>query len=187
MCYCLSRRVASTITALSQPAALRTVKLRMAKKKQDQSGTPVVENRKARHDYQISDTLECGIVLAGSEVKAIREGKVSIAEGYARAESEPLRLELFGMHIQEYQPAGPRQHRPARGRTLLAHKREIRKLAQKTQQKGVTLVPLKLYFKHGWVKILLGVGTGKTKGDKRRAIAKKEHDRDMRRLMSKRV
>lgn len=172
---------------LSAGPPLRTVKPRMAKGRNDQSGTPQVENRKARHDYHITDTLECGIVLAGSEVKAIREGKVSIAEGYARAESEPPRLELFGMHIQEYQPAGPRQHRPARGRTLLAHKREIRKLAQKTQQKGVTLVPLKLYFKGGWVKILLGVGLGKTKGDKRRTIAKKESDRDIRRALSKRV
>ncbi|MFG0252610.1 MAG: SsrA-binding protein SmpB [Phycisphaerales bacterium JB038] len=159
----------------------------MAKRKQHKSGTPQVENRKARHDYHILDTLECGVVLVGSEVKSIREGKVSIAEGFAKTAENPLRLELFGMHIQEYQPAGHRQHRPTRGRILLAHKREIRKLHQRTLQKGVTLVPLKLYFKDGWVKVLIGVGVGKTKGDKRQTLAKKDADRDIRRAMSKRV
>lgn len=148
---------------------------------------PEIVNRKARHEYTISDTLECGIVLEGSEVKSIREGKASIAEGYVRAELEPRpRLALHGSTVQEYGPA-PGGHNPKRVRTLLAHKRQIEKLYGQTQQKGVTLVPLKLYFKDGMIKVLVGLGTGKARHDKRRDIRERESDRALRRAMSKRV
>lgn len=150
-------------------------------------GTPTIENRKARHDYHISDTLEVGIVLAGSEVKSVREGNVSLAEGYVRVQADPLSLQLHGINIGDYGPATGMGHKPTRTRTLLAHKREILKLAREVDAKGVTLVPLKMYFKNGYAKLLVGVGRGKTKGDKRRAIADRESKRDLRRVMSKRM
>ncbi len=185
------------------------------------SGNPqqdrVIENRKARFDYAIVDTLEVGIMLRGSEVKSVRDGKVSLGEGYVRAE-HPLvagstrgartagskgpadrasssridgpALWLHAVNIAEYPPAGPSgsvgQHVPTRTRKLLAHSREIAKLAREVQVKGFTLVPLKLYFKNGKAKILIGLGKGKTKSDKRDTIAKRESDRDISRATSRR-
>lgn len=174
----------------------------------------VIENRKARFDYAILDTLETGIVLRGSEVKSIRDGKVSLAEGYVRAE-HPLvpgsgrargkptgraggsariaapALWLHGVNIAEYPPAGPSgsvgQHQPTRTRKLLAHNREIARLARECQSKGMTLVPLKVYFKNGKAKVLIGLAKGKTKGDKRQTIAKRESDRDIARATSRRM
>jgi len=157
----------------------------MAKRKKKPDREPEIHNRRARYDYAISDTLEVGIVLEGSEVKSIRDGRVSIAEGYVRAEIEPRpALTLHSSTVQEYPPAAGRPHTPARPRTLLAHKKQIRKLYQLTQQKGVTIVPLKLYFKNGMVKVQIGVGTGKAKHDKRQAIVQREADRSLRRVMS---
>lgn len=148
---------------------------------------PTIENRRARHDYFIEDTLECGLKLTGTEIKSVRNGQVSLAEGYVRAVADPPSLTLHGVHIAEYPPAGPaRQHNPVRERVLLAHKREIRKLADKTREKGTTLVPLKLYFVRGRAKLLVGLGRGKQKADKRHAIAEREHKRDMDRAMSRR-
>jgi SsrA-binding protein len=147
---------------------------------------PVIENRRARHDYFIDDTLEVGIKLIGSEVKAVRDGKVSLAEGYVIARSEPLGLELHSVNISEYGPAGPHQHAPTRVRTLLAHKRQIAKLARAAEAKGMTIVPLKLYFKSGFAKLLIGLARGKATHDKRHAIAEREHNRDIQRAMSKR-
>lgn len=148
---------------------------------------PEIENRKARHDFAISDTLEVGMKLVGSEVKSLRDGKASLAEGFVMAREEPPSLELHGVHIAEYPPAGAaRQHAPLRVRRLLAHAREIRRLAKSMQVKGVSLVPLKIYFKAGRAKLLVGVGTGRKHGDKRAAIAEREMKRDMDRAMSKR-
>ena len=148
---------------------------------------PVIENRKARHDYSISDTLEVGMKLLGSEVKSLRDGKASLAEGWVMAREEPPCLELHGVHISEYPPAGSaRQHPPVRVRPLLAHAREIRKLAATMRTKGVTLVPLRIYFKGGRAKLLIGVGAGRKHGDKRQAIADREMKRDMDRAMSRR-
>lgn len=160
----------------------------MAKrKKKNTTHEPEIVNRKARHDYTISDTLEVGIVLEGSEVKSIREGRASIAEGYVRAEMEPKpRLLLHSTTVQEYAPAAG-GHNPKRVRTLLAHKRQIRKLYAQTQTKGVTIVPLKMYFKDGMVKVQIGLGVGKAKHDKRQDIRERESDRALRRAMSKRV
>ncbi|MAY75495.1 MAG: SsrA-binding protein [Phycisphaerae bacterium] len=159
----------------------------MAKKPAKKSGTPTVENRRARHEYHIGDTLEVGIVLAGTEVKAVRDGNVSIAEGYISVEGASQQLTLRNVSIGEYPPAGQMQHRMDRTRRLLAHRQEITRLARQVDQKGVTLVPLKLYFKDGWAKLLIGVGTGKQTHDKRHAIKDRESKRELQRAMSKRV
>jgi SsrA-binding protein len=148
---------------------------------------PEIENRRARHDYAIEDTLECGIELLGTEVKSIRDGKMSLAEGFAMARADPPSLELHGVHIDEYPPAGrDRQHEPRRVRKLLAHRREIVRLATEVKAKGVALVPLKVYFTKGRAKLLLGVGKGRKKGDKRQAIAEREMRRDIDREMGRR-
>lgn len=153
-----------------------------------QSGTPTIENRKARHDFAIGDTLEVGIVLTGPEVKSIRDAKVSIGEGYVRVQENPPALWLHGVTILEYGPAAGRPGIPKTDRTrkLLAHAREIRKLARQVDQKGMTIVPLKLYFKNGYAKLLIGVGRGKSKSDKRRAIGEREAKRAIDRAMSRR-
>ncbi|MCP3904660.1 MAG: SsrA-binding protein SmpB [Planctomycetes bacterium] len=148
---------------------------------------PTVVNRKARYDYVIEDTLECGLKLVGTEVKSVRNGQISLAEGYVRATETPLALELHGVHIAEYPPAGPhRQHSPTRVRILLAQARQIRKLADRALEKGVTLVPLKVYFVRGKAKLLVGIGRGKRRADKRQDLSKKEAKREMDRAMSRR-
>lgn len=159
----------------------------MAKKK-GHSEAPTIENRRARRDYHISETLEVGIKLQGSEVKSIREGKVSLAEGYVRAVEEPPELMVHSVRIEEYGPAaGVNQHDPGRNRVLLAHKKQIWQLARDTMTKGTTIVPLKMYFKDGRVKLLIGLAVGKAEYDKRQDVKKREADRDIRRAMSKRV
>lgn len=157
--------------------------------KPKQPATPEIVNRRARHDYFIEDTLEVGIRLVGTEVKSVRAGRISLAEGYVRAHDNPIALELHSVHIDEYSAAGrgARQHNPTRGRALLAHKREIRKLAKASAVKGVTIVPLKVYFKDGKAKLLIGLGRGKAQHDKRQDIKKRESDREMRRATSKRL
>jgi SsrA-binding protein len=151
---------------------------------------PTIENRRARHDYFIEETLECGMKLTGTEVKSVRLGRISLAEGFVRATLEPPQLILHGVHIAEYPPAGPvgspLQHQPTRDRVLLAQKREIRKFAERSSERGFTLVPLKVYFVRGRAKLLIGVGRGKQHGDKRQDIAKREAKRDMDRAMSRR-
>ena len=159
----------------------------MASKKSKKSSEAKIENRKARYQYHIGETLECGIKLVGTEVRSVRNGQVSLAEGYVRAVEEPPTLTLHGIHIAEYAPAGARQHNPIRVRSLLAHRREIRKLAQQTREKGVTLVPLKMYFLNGRAKLLIGVGRGKGRADKRQDLATKQARRDIDRAMSRRA
>ncbi len=150
---------------------------------------PVIENRKARHQYSIGETLEVGIVLHGSEVKAIRDGLVSLGEGFVRAEADrhgaPV-LQLYGVNIGAFGPAGSMGHKPVRARKLLAHKREIAKLAKGADAKGTTIVPLKMYFKGGLVKLLIGVGVGKGRSDKREDLKKRDAQRDIDRAMSRR-
>lgn len=158
----------------------------MAKKKSSTT-TPSVENRKARHNYFILDTLEVGIVLRGTEVKSVRDGRISIAEGYVRVEPTPPALYLHGVDIGEYAPAGPLTHSAKRTRKLLAHKREILKLARAVDQKGVTVIPLKLYFKDGYAKLLIGLGKGKAAHDKRESIKDRDAKRDISRAMSRRM
>ncbi|MBU6414350.1 MAG: SsrA-binding protein SmpB [Planctomycetes bacterium] len=157
----------------------------MAKKKK-QTDTPTIDNRRARFDYEIIDTLECGIVLEGSEVKSIREGKVSLGEGYVRAQVTPPALYLHSVNISPYGPAGLLNHIPTRTRKLLAQKGQIAKMVKAVSVKGFTIVPLQMYFKNGYVKVNIGLGKGRTKGDKRKAIGDREAKRDMDRAMSKR-
>ena len=158
----------------------------MASKPKRGSNEPTIENRRARRDYFIDDTLECGIRLTGTEIKSVRDGQVSLAEGYIRATETPPKLTLHGAHIAVYAPAGEhRQHDPGRVRSLLAHKREIRKLAAKTRSKGSTLVPLTLYFVRGRAKLLIGLARGKRRHDKRQDVAERESKRDMDRAMTR--
>jgi SsrA-binding protein len=147
--------------------------------------SPRIANRKAVHDYFIESKLECGIVLVGSEVKALRAGNAQLAEAYARIERGELILHQC--HIDPYEQANLMNHIPVRPRKLLAHKREIKKLAEITKDHGVTLVPLALYFKNGRAKVELAVGRGKRREDKRASIKEKEMKRDLRRVMTRRV
>ncbi len=161
----------------------------MASGKDKKPNEPEITNRRAYHEYHISETLEVGMVLVGTEVKSIRAGRASLAEGWVKAELSPPRLVLMGLHIDEYTAAGRGnlQHRPTRTRVLLAHAREVRRLHAKAQVKGFTLVPLKMYFKGGRVKLLVGVGEGKKSHDKRETLKKKDAQRDMARAMSRRL
>jgi SsrA-binding protein len=139
---------------------------------------PRIHNRKAMHDYFISAKLECGISLLGSEVKSLRLGKCQLAEAFARIENGEL--VLHGCHIDPYEKAAI-GHEPLRVRKLLAHRKEIRRLESETSQRGVTLVPLAIYFKDGRAKVEIGVGHGKQQHDKRESIKRKEQDRALRR------
>lgn len=135
----------------------------------------VTRNRKARHEYEIVDTYEAGIELRGSEVKSIRDGKVSLNEAYAVVQNGQVML--LSMHINPYKMATHQEIDPLRPRRLLLHKKEIRKLFARTEQKGMTLVPLSIYFKGKHAKIELGLGIGRKKYDKREAIAEAEAKR----------
>ncbi len=152
------------------------------------AGTPEVSNRKARHKFHITETLECGMVLMGTEIKSVRAGKISLGEGYARVDDKTGELWLFNIHIGEYDPArgNVNKHDPHRKRKLLAHKREIRKLELATLAKGATIVPLKLYFHNGYAKLLVGVGLGKRKADVREDSKKRDAQRDIDRAMTRR-
>jgi len=142
----------------------------------------VSENRKARHEYEILETLECGIMLAGSEVKSLRDGKLSLDEAYARVKDADLWL--LGADIPEYPQATIFNHKPKRPRKLLVHKVEFRKFAQRAKEKGLTLVPLKVYFnERGVAKVLLGLCKGKKLHDKRETLKKSDAKRDMDRAM----
>ena len=144
----------------------------------------VQRNKKAFFNYEIVEKMECGIVLQGSEVKSIRNGKVSIHEAYAKVRSGEVWV--VGMDISLYPQAGPyNNHEPRQTRKLLLHKQEIRKLTSKTREKGLTLVPLALYFKNGLAKLQIGLARGKKQYDKREAIKNREADRDLRRRMMK--
>ncbi|MEX0887394.1 MAG: SsrA-binding protein SmpB [Phycisphaeraceae bacterium] len=147
--------------------------------------SPRIVNRRAHHDYHIEEKLEVGVQLLGTEVKAVRMGRASIAEGFARVDPNTRGLYLHNVEISQYPPAGPNQHEPKRTRKLLAHRREIASLAGITATKGTTLVPLAMYFKGGRIKLELGVGTGKRQHDKRQDIKQREAERDMRRAMTR--
>lgn len=147
----------------------------------DKNERPIAQNRKARHNYEVVDTLECGVMLVGSEVKSLRAGMVSIEEAYGRVDRGEVWL--VGCDIQEYKNASAWNHEPKRRRKLLLHRREIQKFANQAYEKNFTLVPLKLYFKQGRVKVLLGVCKGKKNYDKRESIKKSDMQRDIQRAM----
>lgn len=137
----------------------------------------VAENRKARHNYEILDSLECGIALVGSEVKSLRSGKMSLDEAYGRVKDGEVWL--IGCDIPEYEKANQLNHQPKRPRKLLLHRREIGRFAGLGYEKGLTLVPLKAYFKNGRVKVLLGIGRGRKVHDKRQKLKEQTARRDI--------
>ncbi len=145
--------------------------------------SPTINNRRARHDYAISDVYECGMVLEGSEVKSIRSGHVELGEGYARVEDGEVWL--HNVHINPYEFSRGEVD-PLRKRKLLLHTKEIGELFRATQENGVTLVPLKIYFKEGRAKLELGIGKGKHQYDKRQALRKKTDEREAEREMKAR-
>jgi len=161
----------------------------MAKKKNKQSADtkanstdrPITENRKARHKYEVLDTLECGMVLVGSEVKSLRQGKVSLDESYGRVIGGEVWL--VGCEISEYSHANRLNHDPRRSRKMLLHRREVRKFAAQAFEKGLTLVPLKMYFKRGRAKLLLGICRGRKLYDKREKMKNETVKRDLQRAM----
>lgn len=138
----------------------------------------IANNKKARHDYFILEEYEAGIVLKGTEVKSVRQGKVSIKESYCQINN--AEIFVFGMHISPYEQGNIYNVDPLRTRKLLLNKREILKLIGKTKEKGLTLVPLKVYLKYGLVKLEIGLAKGKKIYDKRETIAKKDAERRMR-------
>jgi len=145
----------------------------------------ICTNRKARHDYNILETMETGIVLVGTEVKSLRDGQANLKDSYASIERGELWL--HNTHISQYSKGNRNNHDPTRNRKLLMHDREIRRLIGRIQEKGFTLVPLKLYFTDaGKVKVELGLAKGKREIDKRRQIAEREAERDMRRQFKER-
>ena len=148
---------------------------------EDKNQKRIAENRRARRNYEIIDTLECGIALQGSEVKSLRAGKVSLDEAYGRILNKEVWL--IGCDIAEYSHANVMNHEPRRPRKLLLHRREIHKFASKATERGLTLVPLKMYFKAGRAKILMGVGRGRKLFDKREKLKKETLKRDMERVV----
>jgi SsrA-binding protein len=146
--------------------------------------TLVAQNRRARHDYHIEDTVEAGLVLTGTEVKSLREGRASLVDGYAAEQDGEIWL--HNVHIPEYTQGTWTNHEPRRARKLLLHREQIRKLSHKTQETGLTLVPLALYFKDGYAKVEIGLARGKRSYDKRQAIAEREAKRDAARAVARR-
>jgi len=148
-------------------------------------GKVVVQNRRARHDYDILETYEAGIALKGTEVKSLREGKVSLQDAYAKVEDGEVWL--YQMHISPYEQGGRFNHDPKRPRKLLLHKYEIRKLIGRTQERGLTLIPLKVYFNdRGIAKVELALAKGKKLYDRRREIARRIEERDVERALKER-
>jgi SsrA-binding protein len=145
----------------------------------------VTVNRKAQHDYHILRTLEAGLSLLGSEIKSIREGKVSIREAYVRPDDREMWL--VGAHVAQYAPAASANHEPTRKRRLLLHKRQIAELTRAVDSEGVTIVPLRVYLKGGRAKLEIAVARGKRRYDKRAAIAKRDAERQMQRAMRRKA
>lgn len=147
----------------------------MARKSEPSGIKTIAKNRKARHEYQILDTWEAGIVLMGTEVKALRAGRCNLGDAYGEVRKNEVWL--CKMHIGPYEQAYRENHEPFRRRKLLLSRREIRKLIPKIEERGLTLVPMKIYFKKGLVKVEMGLGRGKKLHDKREAKAKHDMDR----------
>jgi SsrA-binding protein len=142
-------------------------------------GKVVAQNKKANHDYFIEETYEAGIVLQGTEIKAIRAGKINLRDSFARIYKGELYL--YNAHVSPYEQGNRFNHEPLRTRKLLLHKKQIAKLIGETKETGVTLVPIKVYLKNGFAKVLIGLGKGKKNYDKRDDLKKKEAKRDIER------
>ena len=144
----------------------------------------IAENRKAFHDFHILETFEAGVALLGTEVKAIREGRVNLRDSFARVEDGEVFL--YNVNISSYSHRGYADHEPTRRRKLLLHKQEIRKLIGKTVEKGMTLVPTRLYFKDGRIKVAIGLAKGKKAHDKRETVKRREAERETRAAVKER-
>lgn len=150
-------------------------------KAQSEGVKVVATNRKARHDYFIEDTVEAGIVLTGTEIKSVRAGRANLQDSFALIRNGEMWL--VGAHISPYVHGNRENHDPTRDRKLLLHRREIDRLAGKVQERGYTLVPLRVYLRDGRAKVELGLAKGKRQYDKRETIAKRDSDREMRRAV----
>jgi SsrA-binding protein len=154
--------------------------------KTDPNNRSLASNRRARHDYEILDLIECGLVLQGSEVKSLRESKVQLADAYGRISGNEMWLN--GLHIGPYSPAGTfDSHHPERERKLLAHRDEIDRLRARIDQEHLSLVPLSLYLKDGRAKIEMALGRGRKSYDRRQAIAKRDADMEARKTMARTI
>lgn len=139
----------------------------------------VAQNKKARHDYFIKETLEAGIALTGTEIKSVRARRINLRDGYVQIINGSAFLE--NVYISEYKEGNRYNHEPLRSRRLLLHKKEIRRLTKAQAERGIAIIPLKVYIKHGFAKVLIGVGQGKKQYDKRRTIKKRDQERELRR------
>src|SRR3954454_8743899 len=154
----------------------------MSKASQTESDVQsIAKNRQARHDYAIIDTWEAGIVLTGTEVKALREGRANISDAYGTVRNGEIFL--LNLHISQYERGGDSNHEPTRTRKLLLHRKEIRRLIGAVERQGLTLVPLELYFKNGVAKVALALGKGKKLHDKRETERQRDADREMARAL----
>ena len=167
--------------ARKDPATAKSSKKKSEPDREHDNERLIAQNRKARHEYEVIDTLECGIVLVGSEVKSLRSGKLSLDEAYGRMKGGEVFL--MGCDIQEYVQANQFNHEPRRPRKLLMHRREIKKFAALAYEKGLTLVPLKMYFKEGRAKVLMGICRGRKLYDKREKMKQSSMKRDIDRAM----
>lgn len=149
-----------------------------------EEGRVLAQNRRARHDYFIEDTVEAGIVLQGTEIKSIRKGKVSIQDAFARIENGEVYL--YNMHISPYEQGNRYNHEPLRTRKLLLHEREIRKFGAEADKAGNALIPLKVYLRNGFAKVLVGLGHGKKMYDKRESMKKQSAQREISRAFRER-
>lgn len=147
-------------------------------------GNLIAQNRKARYEYTIIDTVEAGIVLTGTEIKSIRAGRINLKDGYASIRNGEIFLN--NVHIAQYEQGNVFNHDPIRSRKLLMHRKQINRLIGETKTAGVTLVPLKVYLKNGYAKVLIGLAKGKKKYDKRESLKRKDQQREIQRAMKDR-
>jgi SsrA-binding protein len=154
------------------------------KTEREQAQQNIAENRKAFHDYHILESFEAGLVLLGTEVKSIREGNANLRDSFARVEG--AEVWLYNVHVSPYSHRGSSDHAPTRRRKLLLHRREIRKLIGKTVERGLTLVPTRMYFKNGRIKVEISLARGKKAHDKRETIKRREADRETRAAVKER-
>ena len=152
--------------------------------RQDEDEKIVASNRRARHDYELLERFECGIQLTGDEVKSLRGGHASLVDCFGRVRGGEVWLE--GLHIPAYEQGDKRTHLPLRPRKLLLHRREIEQIAREVNEKGLSLIPLRIYFTHGMAKVEVALARGKRKYEKRQSIAKREAQREMERAAGRR-
>jgi SsrA-binding protein len=156
----------------------------MVKTEREEARKNIAENRKAFHDYHILETFEAGVALLGTEVKSIREGNVNLRDSFARVEGSEVWI--YNVHISPYSHRGYTDHEPTRRRKLLLHRQEIRKLIGKTVERGMTLVPTRMYFQNGYVKVAVALARGKKAHDKRETVKRREAERETRAAVKER-